>query len=122
MTEGSSAVLAVTRTGGTVSPATVAYATANGTATAGSDYTVKSGILTFGAGVSTQNITVATINDTLVEGPETFTVDALVAQWRHAWGHHRGDGHHQRQRRVRDAPVRQRRLHGDRGRRPPRWS
>ena len=74
VTEGSSAVLAVTRTGGTVSPATVAYTTANGTATAGSDYTVKSGILTFGAGVSTQNITVATINDTLVEGPETFTV------------------------------------------------
>ena len=74
VTEGNSAVLAVTRTGGTVSPATVAYTTANGTATAGSDYTFKSGILTFGAGVSTQNITIATINDTLVEGPETFTV------------------------------------------------
>jgi hypothetical protein len=74
VTEGGSAVLAVTRTGGTVSPATVAYTTANGTATAGSDYTAKSGILTFGAGVSTQNITIATANDTAVEGPETFTV------------------------------------------------
>jgi subtilisin family serine protease len=74
VTEGGSAVLAVTRTGGTVSPATVAYTTANGTATAGSDYTAKSGILTFGAGVSTQNITIATTNDTVVEGPETFTV------------------------------------------------
>ncbi len=74
VTEGSSAVLAVTRTGGTVSAATVAYTTANGTATAGSDYTAKTGILTFGAGVSTQNITIATTNDTVVEGPETFTV------------------------------------------------
>ena len=82
VTEGGSAVLAVTRTGGTVSPATVAYTTANGTATAGSDYTAKSGILTFGAGVSTQNITIATANDTVVEGPETFTV-TLVAHGRH---------------------------------------
>ena len=74
VTEGGNAVLTVTRTGGTVSPATVAYTTLNGSATAGSDYTAKSGILTFAAGVTSQKITIATIDDTLVEGPETFIV------------------------------------------------
>jgi len=74
VTEGGSAVLTVTRTGGTVSPATVAYTTVNGTATAGSDYTAKTGVLTFGAGVWTQTITVVTANDTAVEGAETFSV------------------------------------------------
>ena len=40
-------------------PVSVKYATANGTATAGSDYTAKSGTLTFAAGVTTQTMSVA---------------------------------------------------------------
>ena len=55
---------------------TVSYATANGTATAGSDYTAKSGTLTFTrAAAGSQTFTVQTTDDTVDEGTgETFTV------------------------------------------------
>ncbi|MDD2932603.1 MAG: Calx-beta domain-containing protein [Methylotenera sp.] len=52
----------------------VNYATSNGTATAGSDYTSTTGSLTFAPGVVTQTITVPIINDTLAEASETFNV------------------------------------------------
>jgi Ca2+-binding RTX toxin-like protein len=53
---------------------TVNYATANGTATAGSDYVANSGTLTFAAGQTSQQITVLVNGDTTVEPDETFTV------------------------------------------------
>ena len=55
---------------------TVSYATSNGTATAGSDYTAKSGTLTFSrTAAGSQTFTVQTTEDTLDEGAgETFTV------------------------------------------------
>ena len=55
---------------------TVSYATSNGTATAGTDYTAKSGTLTFTqAAAGSQTFTVQTTEDTLDEGTgETFTV------------------------------------------------
>jgi hypothetical protein len=53
---------------------TVNYATANGTATAGSDYTAKSGTLTFAPGTTSMTIAVTVLGDTLVEGNETFTL------------------------------------------------
>ena len=54
---------------------TVSYATADGTATAGSDYTVKSGTLTFtNAAAGSQTFTVQTSEDTFDESDETFTV------------------------------------------------
>ena len=55
---------------------TVSYATSDGTATAGSDYTAKSGTLTFtNASAGAQTFTVETTEDTLDEGTgETFTV------------------------------------------------
>ena len=53
---------------------TVNYATANGTATAGSDYTATSGTLTFNPGVRVKPINVPITSDTAVEGNETFTV------------------------------------------------
>jgi len=56
-------------------PITVAYATANGTATAGSDYLAASGTLTFAPGTVTQPISVTVIGDTLVEGDETVLVN-----------------------------------------------
>jgi hypothetical protein len=68
-----SLTIPVTRSS-TVGAATVTYATANGTATAGSDYTARSGTLSFAAGVATVNIAVPIINDTAAEGNETFTV------------------------------------------------
>ena len=53
---------------------TVAYATAPGTATAGSDYVTKSGTLTFAAGVTSQTITVVVNGDKTKEANETFKV------------------------------------------------
>ncbi|CAG0959908.1 RTX-I toxin determinant A from serotypes 1/9 [Methylophilaceae bacterium] len=53
----------------------VNYATSNGTATAGSDYTATSGTLTFTPGQTTQTITVPITNDTIFEGNETFSVN-----------------------------------------------
>jgi chitinase len=56
------------------SQVTVNYATANGTATAGSDYTATSGTLTFAPGMTSQTVNVAVTGDTTVEPNETFTV------------------------------------------------
>ena len=55
-------------------PVTVSYATADGTATAGSDYAATSGTLTFMPGTTTQTINVPILGDTLHEADETFTV------------------------------------------------
>ena len=54
---------------------TVDYATANDTATAGSDYLSTNGTLTFPIGVTSQPITVTVNGDTVVEGNETFFVN-----------------------------------------------
>ena len=54
---------------------TVAYATAGGTATQGTDYTGASGTLTFApGGTLSRTITVATTEDALDEDSETFTL------------------------------------------------
>jgi hypothetical protein len=54
---------------------TATYSTANGTATAGSDYTAKSGTITFAPGATTASITVQIIGDSAVEPDETFFVN-----------------------------------------------
>ncbi|MBL8331245.1 MAG: S8 family serine peptidase [Rubrivivax sp.] len=72
--EGSATVaITVTRSSG-VGTASVSFATANGTAQAGSDYTARSGVVSFAAGVTSRTFTVAITNDTAVEGNETFSV------------------------------------------------
>ena len=53
---------------------TVGYATEDGTAHAGSDYTAGSGTVTFESGAREQTIAVAVIDDSEEEGSETFTV------------------------------------------------
>ena len=53
---------------------TVDYATADGTATAGSDYTSMSGTLTFDAGTTSQTISVSIADDETDESDETFTL------------------------------------------------
>lgn len=69
------ATITVTRTGGTTGAVGVSYATSNGTATAGSDYTATSGTLSWGDGVSgAQTFTVAIIDDTDVEAAETVNL------------------------------------------------
>ena len=54
---------------------TVDYATANGTATSGTDYTAAAGTLTFAPGVTSQSITVNVAGDAAVEPNETFVVN-----------------------------------------------
>jgi chitinase len=55
-------------------PVTVQYGTADGTATAGSDYTAKSGTLTFAAGETSKTISVAVKGDTVVEANEALAL------------------------------------------------
>ncbi|MCZ8240292.1 MAG: VWD domain-containing protein [Microcystis sp. LE19-131.1A] len=52
----------------------VNYATANGTATAGADYTATIGTLTFAPGVTTQVINIPILNNSLNEANEIFTL------------------------------------------------
>lgn len=52
----------------------VNYATADGSATAGSDYTATNGVLTFLPGQISQTFAVTIINNAVVEGNETFFV------------------------------------------------
>lgn len=73
-TEGGSLVFTVTRSGNTATAVSVNYASASGTATSGTDFTAASGTLNFAANETTKTITVATTDDTSVEGTETFTV------------------------------------------------
>lgn len=66
------ATIPVVRTDGSTGEVTVNYATGDGTATASSDYTAVSGILTFADGETTaQTITIPIINDDLGEEDET---------------------------------------------------
>jgi surface protein len=53
---------------------TVDYATSNGTATAGEDYTATSGTLTFVPGDTSESFSVPVTSDESYEGDETFTV------------------------------------------------
>lgn len=53
---------------------TVAYATANQTATAGADYTAASGVVTFAPGETTATITVQPLEDDSAEAAETLAV------------------------------------------------
>ncbi|MEO6740615.1 MAG: Calx-beta domain-containing protein [Chthoniobacteraceae bacterium] len=70
-----SATLSVTRTGGSTGAVSVNYATANGTAVSGADFTAANGTLNWATGDATaKTITVPIIDDALVEGNETFTV------------------------------------------------
>ena len=53
---------------------TVDYATADGTAVAGADYTATSGTLTFAAGETSKTVNVPILDDSHDEGEETFTL------------------------------------------------
>ena len=64
----------VSRTNGSDGAVSVNYATSNGTATSGSDYTLTSGTLNLAAGQTTNTFNVPILDDALVEGDETFNL------------------------------------------------
>ena len=74
--EGPSAALAFAVTLGRAATGAVSvqYATADGSATAGSDYTATSGTLSFAAGETAKTVSVPVIDDSHNEGDETLTL------------------------------------------------
>jgi hypothetical protein len=73
------ATFSVTLSVASAQTVTVVYATADGTATTGSDYVAVSGTLTFPPGSTTQSIPVIVNGDTQVESNETFFVNLSAA-------------------------------------------
>jgi hypothetical protein len=69
------AAFTVTLSAASSQPVTVAYATANGTATAGSDYKGIAGTVTIPAGQTRGTITVLVNGDRLPEANETFSIN-----------------------------------------------
>jgi hypothetical protein len=68
------ASISVLRTGGSDGTVTVNYATSNGSATAGADYSAASGTLSFAPGVTSRAFSVPIINDATYEGNETVNL------------------------------------------------
>jgi parallel beta-helix repeat protein len=78
--EAGSVTVTVTRTGGTEGALTVSYSTANGSATAPSDYTQAAGTVTFPAGsAAPQTFTITLIDDNVNEASEMFTANLTGA-------------------------------------------
>jgi hypothetical protein len=79
VTEGNSgatiAQFSVALSAATSSTVTVSFATADGTATAGTDYAAQTGILSFAPGQTSTTISVTANGDTTFEPDETFLVD-----------------------------------------------
>jgi RHS repeat-associated protein len=69
---GGFAIVQVNRVGGSSGPVSVNYATSNGTAIAGQDYTATSGTLNFANGDTSKSFSIAITDDALVEGPESI--------------------------------------------------
>jgi hypothetical protein len=67
--------VSITLSAASTTPVTVTYATANGTAAAGSDYLAASGTVTFAPGETSKTITIAVNGDRLGEHDETFYVN-----------------------------------------------
>ena len=72
-------VFTVSLSAPSIQPITVAYATANGTATAGSGYKAASGTLTFAPGETSKTVTVLVSGDRLAEPNETYFVNLSAA-------------------------------------------
>ncbi|MDO9713754.1 Calx-beta domain-containing protein [Paracraurococcus lichenis] len=60
-------------------PVTVHFDTVNGTAVAGSDFTARSGTLTFNPGETSRTVQVAVLGDTTAEPTETFSLKLSAA-------------------------------------------
>ena len=71
---GGNASITLQRAGNLGKPATVNYATSNGTAIASSDYTATSGTVSFASGETTKTISIPIINDAAIESSETLNI------------------------------------------------
>ena len=72
--EGAILVFSITLSHASSRTVTVDYATSDGTAQAGSDYTAASATLTFNAGETSQTVQVTVLTDSEDEGQETLTL------------------------------------------------
>ena len=72
---GQAAAFSVTLSTHSGKPVSLSFETADGTATAGSDYQALSGVLTFNPGVMTMTIAIPIIGDLLVEPDDAFVVN-----------------------------------------------
>jgi murein DD-endopeptidase MepM/ murein hydrolase activator NlpD len=73
---GGNVTITVTRTGGT-GTGTVQYSTSDGTATAGTDYVATSGTLLFVGDQTSKSFDVTILDDTTVEGNESFSLSLM---------------------------------------------
>ena len=76
---GAAVAFAVTLSRAASEPVTVDYATRDGSARAGEDYTAAGGTLTYAAGESSKTVEVAVLDDAHDEGEETFVLALLNA-------------------------------------------
>jgi hypothetical protein len=123
------AQIVVERLGTPTGTLVVDFATANGTAIAPADYTAVSRALSFGPNVRTLTVPITIVNDSLVEGNETLTLQlsnprflvpgppVAIASANCATfvGGVCTAAHDHRRRPGRPDPVQDRRLRGDRG-------
>ncbi len=72
--EGDAVAFTVSLSAASSQQVTVEYATSDGTATGGTDFTAESGTLTFTAGETTKTVSVATTDDSADEDDETLTL------------------------------------------------
>ena len=71
---GPAATITIKRTGVTTGSDSVLFKTANGSATAGSDYTAVSQAVSFAVGETSKTVSVPILEDSLVEGAETVSL------------------------------------------------
>ena len=76
---------AVTMSRASASTVTVDYATSDGTATAGADYTASSGTLSFAPGETSKTVSVPVLDDAHDDGGETFALTLSNVSGGNAW-------------------------------------
>lgn len=71
---GGTLTVTVSRTGGSAGSVSATYATQNGTAVSGTEYTATTGTVSFAAGETSKTFTVPIINNSSIEGAKKFTL------------------------------------------------
>ena len=75
VSEGNGTATVIVQQNGTyMGTVNINYATSDGTATAGQDYTTRNGTMIFSPGVISRTLSIPILNDTLLEGDEAFFV------------------------------------------------